>query len=97
MDIPPTGGRDDRNGTVGGRDPRILPPEQNFTVYCDQAHYGPVFGGGSDTGAKDIQAVVVTVMVRCRRHVDGSSGGGTGGGGGGGGGDTDGLAWVRIT
>ena len=52
-------------------------------------------GGGSDTRAKDIQAVVVTGRGICGRDADGGSGGGMGGGGGGDrrDRDRDGLNW----
>ena len=60
MDINPAGGRDGGSGTTGGGYLRLPPPDHGRTVHCDQAHYGPVSGGGAETGAKDIQVVVVT-------------------------------------
>ena len=51
VDIPSDGGRDGRGGTVVSGNLRLPPPEHSHTVYCYQAHYEPVSGGGSDTGA----------------------------------------------
>ena len=61
--IPPTGGCDGKGITAGGGDLRLPPPEHGCKVYCNQAHYGPVSGGGVETGAKGVQAVVVTGRV----------------------------------
>ena len=49
MGIPPAGGRDGRGRTAGGGDLSIPPPEKSHTFYCNQAHYGPVYGGGSES------------------------------------------------
>ena len=48
-------------------------------IYCDKADYGPVPGGGVETGAKGVQSVAVTGQVGCGRDADGRSGGGTDG------------------
>ena len=58
VDIPPTGGRNERSGNAGGGDIRLPPPEHGRTVHCYQAHYGPVHGGRAETGANDILSVV---------------------------------------
>ena len=79
--IPPSGGRNDGGCTAGGRDLHILPPEHSHTVYCDQAHYGPVSGGGAEARVKGSQAVVVSGRVGCGGYADSGSGGGMGGGG----------------
>ena len=52
-------------------------------------------GGWEETGAKDIQAVVVTGRGGCRRDVADGSGGVTDGGGGvdGHDGNRDGISW----
>ena len=56
--MPPTGGRDVRVRTAGSGYLRLPPPEHGHIVYCNQAHYGSVSGGGAETGAKGVQAVV---------------------------------------
>ena len=53
-----------------------------LVIYCNQADYGPVTGGGMDTGSKGVQAVVVTGQGICGRDGDRGSGGGIDGGGG---------------
>ena len=58
MGLSPAGGRDGEGGIEGGGDLRLPSPEHSRTVYCDQAHYGPVSGGGAEAGAKGGQAVV---------------------------------------
>ena len=95
VDIPPSGGRDDGSGTSGGGDLRLPTPEHVRTVNCNQDHYGPVSGGGVETRAKDIQAMVGTGWGGCGRDTDSGSGGETDGGGGGYGldGDRDVLNW----
>ena len=75
--IPPAGGRYDGGGTVGGGDLRLPPPEHSITVYCSQAHYGPVSGGRAETGANGIQVVVVIVRGGCGGDVNVDSGCGT--------------------
>ena len=60
VDIPPTGGQNDRIINAGGGDIRLPPPEHGHTVHCYQAHYGPVYIGRAETKTKDIQAVVRT-------------------------------------
>ena len=90
VDINLTGGRDGTSGPSGVGDLRLPPPEQGHTVHCDQAHYIPVSGGAEDTGAKDIQAVVVTGWDGCGRDMGGGLGGGTNEGEGGDGRDKDG-------
>ena len=54
----PAEGCNGRGGVAGGGDLRLPSPEHSRTVYCDQAHYGPVSGGGAEAGAKGGQAVV---------------------------------------
>ena len=70
----PAGGRNDGRNTTGDGDLRFLPPEYGRTVHCDQAHFEPVYGGGSDTGANDIQVVVEVAWSRCGEYVDGGLG-----------------------
>ena len=53
-----------------------------LVIYCDQADYGPVPGGGVENGAKGVQAVVVTGKGGRGRDADKGSGGGTDGWGG---------------
>ena len=36
----------------------LLTPEHSRIFYCDHAHYGPVYGGGADTGSTGFQSVV---------------------------------------
>ena len=58
MDIPTTGIRNVRGRPVGGGGLCLLPLEHSHTVYCGQANYGPVSGGGAETGSTGIQAVL---------------------------------------
>ena len=53
-----------------------------LVIYCDQDDYGPVPGGGVETGAKGVQAVVVIGQGGFGRDAYGGLGGGTDGGGG---------------
>ena len=64
-------------------------------MYCDQAHYGAVSGGGAETGATGFQSVVVTEHGGFGGDADNILGGGTDGGGGGDGQGGDGcrLSW----
>ena len=55
MGIPPAGGHNGGGGIVGGGDPHLPPPEQSCTVYCDQAYYGDVSGGGLKARVKGDQ------------------------------------------
>ena len=91
MGLSPAGGRGGGGGTAGGGDLRLPPPEHSRTVYYDQAHYGPVSGGGAEAGVKGGQAVVGAGRTGFGGDADGDSGGGTDGGGGGDGWDEDGL------
>ena len=50
---------------LGGRDLCLLPPEHIITVNCNQAHYGPVPGGGAEAGVKVDQAVVGAGRIGC--------------------------------
>ena len=68
---------------TGGEDLCLLPPEHSLTVYCDQAHYGPVSGGGVEDGVKGVQLVVGAGRIRLGGDADGGLGGGTDEGGGG--------------
>ena len=65
MDIPSSGGNDGVGGPAGGGDLNISPLKHSCTVYCDQAHYGPVSGGGAEIGAAGLQAVVGAVQGGC--------------------------------
>ena len=82
MDIPPSGGRNGGGGTAGGGDIR-LPLEHSHTVYCDQAYYVPVSGGGANTGATGLLEVVGARQSGRGGDTDSGSGVGTDGGGGG--------------
>ena len=82
MDIPPTGGRDGRGVIAGGGDLLLPPPEHSGTVYCNQAHYGPVSSSGAKSRVKVDQEVVVSGRVGCAGNADGDIGGGTEGRGG---------------
>ena len=73
--IPPSGGCNGGGGAAGVVDLHLPPPEHSFTVYCDQAHYGPVSGGGAETGATVVQAVVGKGRVGCGGDSDRRSGG----------------------
>ena len=53
-----------------------------LVIYCEQDDYGPVPGGGVETGAKGVQAVVLTGHGECGSDTDGGSGGKTYRGGG---------------
>ena len=48
-----------------------------LVIYCNQADYGYVPGGGVETKAKDFQEVMVTGQGECGRDADDSSGGRT--------------------
>ena len=52
MGVTPYGGSDGRGGTVGGGYIRLPSTEHGRTVYCDQAHYEPVSGGGEEAGLR---------------------------------------------
>ena len=45
-----------------------------LVFFCDQADYGPVPGGGVETGAKGVQAVVVTGQGGCGRDAEQTEG-----------------------
>ena len=81
LGIPPARGNDGGGGTAGVGDLRLPPPKNGHTVYFDQAHYGPVSGGGAETGAKGVLAVVVTGRGGCGGGADGGLGGETDRGG----------------
>ena len=68
-------------GTTGGVDLCLLPPEHSHTVHCDQAHYGPVSGGGEASKVTGDQAVVGTGRLELGGDADSGSVGGTDGGG----------------
>ena len=53
-----------------------MPSEHGHIVHCNQAHYGPVFGGGAENRANDIQSVVGTGRGGCGKDVDINSGDG---------------------
>ena len=66
-----------RGGIEGGGDLLLLPLEKDCTVYCDQDHYGPVSGSGSEARLKGSQSVVGAGRTGFGGNVDGGSGGGT--------------------
>ena len=84
------GGRDRRGRISGSGYLYIPPPEHSDTVYCDQAHYGPVSGGGAEAGVKGGQAVVEEVHTGFGGDADSGSGDGIDGEVGGDGRDGDG-------
>ena len=49
--------------------------EHSRTVYCDQAHYGPVSGGGAEAEVKDVQTVVISVSIGNGGYLEGGLGG----------------------
>ena len=61
--IPPSGGRVGGVIISGGRGLRLSLLEHVRTVYCDQAHYVPVTGGGLEAGSKGVQVVVGTGRI----------------------------------
>ena len=81
MGISPTGGCNGGGRIAGGGYLHLLPPEQSCTVYCDQAHYGPVSGSGSEAGMKVGQAVVGAGQTGFGGDANRGSGGGTDRGG----------------
>ena len=83
MGVSPAGGRDGGDRITGGGDLCLLPPKQSYTVYCDQAHYGPVSSYGAAAKVKGGQTVVVAGRIGLGGDADGRSGGRTVGGGGG--------------
>ena len=58
MGLSPAGESDGGGGITREVDLRLPPPEHSRTVYCDQAHYGPVSDGGSEAWVKGGKAVV---------------------------------------
>ena len=84
MGILLAGGRDGGGGTVVGGDLRLPPTEHGCTVYCDQVHYLPAYGGGAETRATGFQAVIGTWKGGFGKDADSGLGGGTDGGGEGG-------------
>ena len=80
MGVSPSGGRYGRGRITGGGDLFLPPSEHSRTYYCDQAHYGPLSGGGEEAGVKGFQAVVGELRLGIGGDVDGGSVGGTDGG-----------------
>ena len=75
MGVSPYGKIDDGGGITGGGDIHFLPLEHSHTVHCEQAHYGPVSGGGAVYGVNSGQVVVVTGQIGLGQDVDGGLGG----------------------
>ena len=71
MGIPPSGGRNGGGGTTGGGDLRIPLTEHSHAVYCNQYHYGPVSGGGSEAGVKGDQEMLGSGHIGCGGDEDG--------------------------
>ena len=82
MGLSPSGGRNGGGGISGGGYLCIPPPEYSRTVYCKQAHYGPLSGGVEEARVKDDQAVLVVGRTGCVGDAGGGSGGGKDRGGG---------------
>ena len=98
LDLPPSGGRNAGGGNAGGGDLRLPTKEHSCTVYCDEAHYGPVSGGRSDNGFKGDQGVAEAGYIVCGGDVEGGLVGGIDGGEGGDGRYGDGyrLSWWKY-
>ena len=62
---------------AGGGKLSLILIENSRTVYCNQAHYGPVYGGGAEAGVKGGQVVVLAGQNGFGGDEDGGSGGGT--------------------
>ena len=72
----------DGGGSItGGGYLRLTPSEHSCTVHCDQAHYGPVYGGGAEAGFKGGQSMVGSGRLVIGGYADGGSVGRTDGGG----------------
>ena len=79
MGLSPSGGRDGGGRTAGGGDLSIPPPEHSRTFFCDQVHYGTVYGGRAESRVKGDQAVVGAGRTGYGGDADGGSGGRTDG------------------
>ena len=77
MGVPPSVGSDDGGGITGGGYLHIPPLEHSHTVHCNQDHYGPISGGGAESGVKGVQAVVGAGWLGIGGDADGGLGGGT--------------------
>ena len=77
MGLYPAGGGAGGGRIVGGGDLHLPPPEHNHTVYCDQAHYVPVYGGILEARVKGGQEVVVAGRNGFGGDANGVLGGGT--------------------
>ena len=65
-------------GRIAGSGGLCLPQtERSRIVYCNQAHYGPVYGARGEDRVKGDQSVVRTGWTQFRGNADGGSGGGT--------------------
>ena len=60
MDIPSPGGGDGGSGNAVGGNLRHLPSKQRRTIYCDNAHYGTVYGISAASRGTGVKAVVVS-------------------------------------
>ena len=45
--------------------------EHSHTVYCNQAHYGPVYEGRAEDGVRGDQEVVGAGLIGCGEDSDG--------------------------
>ena len=86
MGVSPSKGCDGGFGITVGQDLCLPPTEHSCTVHRNQAHYGPVSGGGEIPGDKVVQAMVLSGGAGLVGDLNGGSAGGTGGEGGGWGG-----------
>ena len=75
MVVSSSGGRDVRGKMIGGGDLSLLFPEHSLAVHCNQSHYVPVSGGGTDSWVKGVQAVGRSGWIGMRGDVEGDSGG----------------------
>ena len=83
MDITPARGYHVVGMNTGGGDLSLPPQENSRKVNCNQAHYGPVSGGGAEAGVKGCQSVLGALRLGHGGGVDGGSGGRIDRGGGG--------------
>ena len=83
LGLSPKIGRYGRGWIARGGDLFLPQIEHSHTVYCDQAHYGPMSGGRVEDGVKGGQAVVGSGSPGFGGDVESGSGSRTDGGGGG--------------
>ena len=85
VDVPFSGGEYGGGRITGVGDLHLPPTKHSLTVHKNQAHYGPMSGGGETPGDKGAQEVVGAGGPGLGGDADGGSVCGTGGEGGKGG------------